>query len=250
MSSDTVVSVIRAKLLWLLVCFIAVTATSFFLLHQLSPTGYMSSGVIEMGYFNPRDYNPHPIRSTRGISAWISDGAFMSLVAERLRNTGSETGTDFSIRPAPLEEGVLKIEARSADPELARQAAVVACSLVIENFNTVYEREFRLLSDHVNLIRSRASLAESLLAASPRAQGHGDLVGGAIQALSHLTELQIEAETESELLTQKKQTVLIVPPGVAVPDRPALMPISVVIGGLVTVFLTAILISSGTGRRS
>lgn len=249
MNGDDVLQIIRTKLIYLLVCFLAVSVMSYFVLHQLSPSNFVSTGVLELGYFNPRDYNPHPVRSTRGISAWVADGSFQSQVRECLNERPGETEEDFSIRPAPLEEGVIKIEARSADPELARQASAVACSLIIERTNEPFEREYKLLTGQVALLRERASLAESLITNSNNTTGYGELAGGAIQALSHLTELLIEAETETELLTQKKQTVLLVHPGTGVPDRPALMPISVVIGGLVTLFLAAIFISSGTGRK-
>lgn len=195
--------------------FVAVTAVTWVVLNRTVPFTYVSRGVVEIGYFNPRDYLPHPVVSTRGIAAVVGDAAFASEVARAIQRPGTSIG----LRAAPLEEGLVRVEARAEEPEAAHRAAVVACSLVVARANEGFLRERDMVSRQIEAIRRGRAMAESLAQAGPVM---ADAKAIALRAAAHFTEVQVKTETEAELMAQKKETRLLVRPQPASAERPAL----------------------------
>ncbi len=240
---------------WLLVlCFILVTGISWIVLDALVSPVYLSTGIVELGYFNPRDFLPHPVVSTSGLTALIGDASFSQQVAKIL---GSEGMMDPApvVGAAPLEEGLIRVEAREGRSEVARRATVVACSLVVDMSNQGYERERSLLEKQLALVRSRSALAESLIRVgheSSRADGQ-HMGSEAMRALAHLTEIQLKTETATEHVRQKKRTRILVTPGAAHADRPSTRALALVPGFIVTLLLGVALAAnagSSGGRPS
>ncbi len=220
---------------WIALAFAATTALTWGVLHRMVPPAYVSFGIVEIGYFNPRDYLPHPLVSTRGIAAVIVSAPFAREVATLLGVSPAKV----NLRAAPLEEGLLRIEARAADPFLAWRAASVACSLVVETANEGFVRERALLQRHVETIRRQSAAAESL---AHDARADDQARAQAFRALAHFTEIQVKAETEAELLAQKKETRVMSAPGHGTPERPPLAVVAMGPAALVALLVAAALL--------
>lgn len=179
----------------------------------------------------------------------VCDPSFSQRVMEGIEAGEDYEGNKIQIIAAPLEEGLLRIEARAATSGLAKRAASMACSLVISAGNMGFERETSMISRQLDMIEKRAALAESLIHRDEKGEGQGVLSGGAVRALAHLTEIQIDTETEAELIAQKKRTKLIVSPGFGVLERPPLLLLSFGPAAVVTAFFFAALLAGASRRR-
>jgi len=222
--------------------FVVVAVVTWAILAQVVPCSYVSRGVVEIGYFNPRDYLPHPVVSTRGMAALVGDQAFASHIADLM---GRDRRTKPDLRAVPLEEGLLRLEARSSDPVAAQRGAAVACSLVAARTNEAFHRERDLSDRQLRALRPRVMLAESLAAGSSSDEAKAI----ALRALAHFTEVQIETETEAELMAQKKQTRLLVEPGIAVAERPPVALMAMGPAAVVTAFAAAAMMARRTRKR-
>ncbi|MBN1423369.1 hypothetical protein JXA88_02330 [Candidatus Fermentibacteria bacterium] len=228
--------------------FLAIVATSFVIawlgswavLRHAVPFSYVSRGVVEIGYFNPRDYLPHPVISTRGLAAMVSDPAFSDRLTSMV--AGLPPGA-LSFRAAPLEEGLIRVEARSVDPADARRGAVLACSLLVAQGNEAFQRERNLADRQIEMIRVRSADAESLIRARSTPD---DAKATAMRALAHFTEIQVETEISAELMTQKKPTKVLVEPSLAVAERPSL---AIVALGPAAVVALVVAVGMVTRRR-
>jgi hypothetical protein len=247
MNGTSVMSMLRARWPWLIGCFGVVTIVSWFILELLVSPTYLSAGLVELGYFNPRDYQPHPVTSTRGVAALVNDPSFSARVAAELRLRPGGISGAFQLGSAPLEEGLVRVEARAATSRAAQDAAAVACSMVVSITGEDYRRERALINSQLELVRQRSALTESLIQANPTARGREALQGDALRALALLTEIQMEKETEAELVSQKKPSVIVVNPGPGIEERPSAVAMALGPALVVSVLLSAVFLARESG---
>jgi hypothetical protein len=185
--------------------------------------------------------------STRAVAALVNDASFAGSVAAVLQNGAEQIRGTFQLGSAPLEEGLLRVEARATNSRLAEEVAVIACSLVVEIAGEEYQREKALMSSQLELVKNRSALAESLIYQNSVPQQQGALQGDALRALAHLTEIQVEKETEAELISQKKRSVIVVKPGTGRVERPPTLAMSIGPALVVTVLLAAAFLARKSG---
>jgi len=222
--------------------FVTVAAVTWAVLTQMVPYSYVSKGVLEVGYFNPRDYLPHPVVSTQGMAALIGDPTFALKVTALL---GRDPPAALDFRAAPLEEGLMRIEARSSDPLIAQRGAALACSLVAARTNEPFQSERDLSDRQLGALRPRVALAETLAARSRSDEARAI----ALRALAHFTEVQIKAELEAELVAQKKQTRVLVEPSRGTAERSSVILMAMGPAAVVTAIVVAGLVARSTRRR-
>lgn len=239
MNGVSMLTMLKGKWPWLIGCFCIVTIVSWLVLGVVASPTYLSTGLVELGYFNPRDYQPHPVMSTRAIAALVNDPSFTGRVAAVLRHRPEQIGGAFQLSSAPLEEGLVRVEARAANSRLAQEVAAIACSLVVGITGEDYQREKALMNSQLELVRNRAALAESLIFEDPTAPQRGALQGDALRALALLTEIQVEKEIEAELISQKKPSIVVVNPGPGTVERPPTLAMSMGPALVATVLLAA-----------
>jgi hypothetical protein len=223
--------------------FVVITLITLVLLTRAMPFSYVSRGVLEIGYYNPRDYLPHPVISTAGLAAMVGDPDFLARVTRVMKL--SELGV-LDLRAAPLEDGLLRVEGRSTDPLVSQRGAVLACSLVAARTNEGFDQERVLTSRQLGTIRQRLAAAESLIHREAATEGAR---AEALRALAHFTELEIETETEAELIAQKKRTRILVAPGKATQERPVLALVAMGPAAVVTVVVAAGMVARRSRRR-
>jgi hypothetical protein len=247
MNGVSVLTMLKGRWPWLIGCFFVVTVASWMALGVLSSPTYLSTGLVELGYFNPRDYQPHPVMSTRAVAALVNDPSFAGHVATILDQHPQQIGGAFQLNSAPIEEGLLRVEARAADGRRSQEAAAIACSLVVGITVEDYQRERALMNSQLELVKNRSALAESLIFEGPTASQRGSLQGDALRALALFTEIQVEKESEAELISQKKRSVVVVNPGPGTEERPPALVISMGPALVVTILLAAAFLGRESG---
>lgn len=226
-----------------LLCLIGGSVAAWYVLSAVVSPSYLASGIVELGYFNPRDYLPHPVVSTRGAAALVNDPTFFDRILYTVRSEGFVEMP--RVGASPIEDGLIRIEGRADEPQVALRASVLACSLLVNLTNGGYERELTLIQNQLDRIRTHAALAESLVL------GKGDMTekisassaGEVLRALAHFTEIQIKTETDAEHLIQKKQSRILVLPAIAQADRPPLVLLSLIPGLVLALFAGAFISS-------
>ena len=248
MNGTPVLTMLRSKWPWLLGCFCVVAVASWIVVTALTSPTYLSTGLIELGYFNPRDYQPHPVMSTRAVAALVNDPSFAQRTATAIHRRVEPPGGAFHLSSAPVEEGLLRVEARAGDSWVAQKAASVACSLVIGITAEAYQRERELMISQLKLVRNRSALAESLIHKdSTDGPERSALQGDALRALALFTEIQVDKEIEAELLSQKKRSVVVVHPGPGTVERPPAFVMSLGPALVMTVLLAAAFLAKESG---